>query len=278
MKRKANSYPFIILLIIHTVLLLFTFYKQKDRKTLFVLLFSNIGIAYIFEYFVFSLFQAYRYKPRFFKDNTVDNTSGAILSQAIYVPFTALFLTAFQWRDKAKWVGSLYFTMVEMMFLRLGVYQHNWWRTPYTTILIPIYFYISDWWYKQIKQGTPVVLTISLFNMIMVTGTNLLYVMALVGKFRFGMGPRHTWTEHYKISPLYPIVHSFFATWSLKREGIVSKFRILVFGNVLDWVLFRSRIVDKKFYQPLINNVLHIFMIVTSNLYKRLVDDHKKSQ
>lgn len=79
------------------------FIKRKIKKQLFTLLMSNIGLAYLFEFFVLNLFTAYTYKPGILKNAHLDNIFGAILSQAIFVPFTAVFLTA----RKVGWIGKL---------------------------------------------------------------------------------------------------------------------------------------------------------------------------
>ncbi|MEW9667943.1 hypothetical protein [Ammoniphilus sp. 3BR4] len=270
--NKRNRYPFIVLLIIHGALIFYTFYKHKDRKSLLILLFSNIGLAYLFEYFVFTLFKAYCYRPYFFKREYIDNTLGAILSQAIYVPFTAVFITASQWGWKVKWLFSFYFSVVEVLFLRLRVYQHHWWRVIYTTVLLPIFFFISDWWYKQIKKGTPFVLSISLVNIILVTSTNIMYVFALLRKIRFGRGKWHSWSEHFHISPLYTLAQALFTVWSIRDGSWWSKVRVVLFGVMLDWTLKTLGILKMNFYYPYMNIVLNSFMIFLSVRYKHWVD------
>ncbi len=52
MKKRRNFIPFLILFIIHASLLGFSFYKSKNKKHLFTLLMSNIGLAYLFEFIV----------------------------------------------------------------------------------------------------------------------------------------------------------------------------------------------------------------------------------
>src|SRR4051812_37354862 len=74
---KRNKMPFIILLAFHTSLLGYSFYQSKNKKQLFTLLMSNIGLAYLLEYFVLNLFKAYRYKPRMMKKKYFDNILGA---------------------------------------------------------------------------------------------------------------------------------------------------------------------------------------------------------
>lgn len=270
-RNKSNKYPFIILLAIHSALLVYTFYKNKDRKRLFVLLFSTIGIGYLFEYIVVNLFNGYRYKPSFLKNKELDNIVGAILSQAIFTPFTALFITAFQLGWKVKLFFSLYFTLIEMIFLRIGVYKHNWWKAKYTMLLLPIYFHVSDKWYQHLKKGTPIILFFSLYHLILVTCVNLLFVRAIKGKVKFGWGIFHTWREHFKLGPLYSIILSLITTWTVK--GNTKKLRVinLVFRIGMDFILTKMKWIKTSEIPLLTNLPIHLIITIMLGYYRDLV-------
>lgn len=247
--KRNNKIPFIALFLIHSGLLGYSFYKSKNKKQLFTLLMSNIGFAYLLEFFVLNLFKAYKYKPKIMKKNYFDNILGAILSQAIFVPFTAVFSTSLKlgWIGKFL-LGGIYFSLVELFFLKLKVYKHYWWRTKYTLILIPLYFKISDWWSIFLSRKNSIIRFISLFLMIMVTEANLLFVFASTRKIRFGLGKHHSWTEHFIIVPIYAISISIFSTLSLlKQNNWGSKIRILVISMVIDQIFKKRKIVKEKF-------------------------------
>lgn len=271
-RKKQNRYPFIVLLVIHTALLFFTFYKSKNRKRLLILLFSNIGFAYIFEYFVLNLFQAYRYKPHFLKKPFMDSLFGAILSQGIYVPFASLFISAFGLGWKAKLWFSFYFVCVEKLFLKMNVYRVNWWKTIYTAFLMPIYFILGDLWYKHLKKGTPFVLTASLFLMITVTGVNMMYILSVLNQIQFGWGRFRSWKEHFIVSPLYTILLSLFTVWSLKRNDWMSKSRVLLFSMAFGWIIRKVQIVKTKEKIVYFNIPLHMLWIFLSGRYKQWIE------
>ncbi|EKN65326.1 hypothetical protein BABA_21061 [Neobacillus bataviensis LMG 21833] len=244
---KRNSVPFFILFLIHTFLLGFTFYRNKNRKDILVLLVSNMGFAYLFEYFVFNLFNSYVYKPKIVKKSFFDNVFGAVLSQAIFVPFTAVFLTL----SKSGWVvkisGSIYFSLIELLFLRLGVYKHNWWKTIYTLILLPFYFKWSDYWYSCIGKKNQIVQFASYFLLIMVTETNLFFVLAIMRKFRFGMGRYHSWTEHFILSPLYSITLSVFTAITMKKQNdVAAKLKVIVLAIGLNYFFQKIKLLKNK--------------------------------
>lgn len=275
--RKGNSYPFIILFVIHAFLLFFTFNKKRDKKGLFILLFSNVGFAYLFEYFVLNLFKGYKYKPKILKESYLDNIFGAILSQAIFVPFTSVFITAFQLGWKAKIAFGLYFACIERLFLKLRVFKNYWWKTTYTLVLIPIYFIISDKWYEYLKRNNPKVLFISLFNLIMVTGVNILYVMAVLIKFKFGIGKYPTWREHFMIAPLYSISLSLVSAWQVRKDSWTSAVKVLSFSVVLDWCIKKLKLIKSNSFSIGKNLIIHLIMIYTSIKYKKLIYNEKET-
>ncbi|MBB6453357.1 hypothetical protein HNQ94_001805 [Salirhabdus euzebyi] len=281
MKRKLhkNSYPFFILFVIHTGLLFYTFYKKKPRKPIFVLLMSNIGMAYLFEYIVLNIFQAYKYKPKIISKPYLDNIFGAMLSQTIFVPFTAVYLTVFKMNWLKRILISFYFLAIEKLFIRLKIYKTYWWKSIYTFLLITIFFLISDLWHRQLKKGKESVMFLSLFFMTMVTGANLLYVMAVARKFRFGRGRFHSWKEHFIVAPLYSISLSLFTAWMVFKNGGINGFiKSFVFVKIVDWCITSRRIVKQNFQSFLLNNSIHACMICLTYQYKKWIYDVVEQQ
>ncbi|WP_160720994.1 hypothetical protein [Bacillus sp. USDA818B3_A] len=221
-----------------------------------------MGFAYLLEFFVLNLFKSYKYKPKVVKNNDLDNVIGGFLSQSIFIPFTAVYLTI----TKAGWgkkiFGGIYFSLVELVFLRLGVYKHNWWRTIYTFFLLPIYFLISDYWYDLIAKKQVAIRKISFFLMIMVTETNILLLLALLRKIRSGWGRYHGWTEHFIITPLYSITISLFTYFNLIKENSGwAKVRILLFDGCLLQIFNKVKIIKTKI------NLFNFILIKAAAVY-----------
>ena len=263
MKRNKKHYiPFFVLLFIHTSLMIYTFYKNKDRKRLFITLISGMGLCFIFEYFILSHFKAYRYKPRLFKNKDLDNFFGAMMSQAVFVPFTAIFLTAFKVGWKGKVLFAIFFGLIEKLFLFMGIHTNNWWKTRYTVTLIPLFFCINDFWYQQLRLGTPIFHFASLFLGILVNGLNLMYSMSILRKFRFGFGRWHSWEEHFKVAPIYSFILSMATALIIKTDsgwkGIVQAFG---FTKIMDVLVMEAGVAKQNFRNFIINNSIHLSMI-----------------
>lgn len=274
-KRNANQYPFIFLTFIHVGMLLYTFYKGKDRKQLVILLLSNIAKAFLFEYIAFNIFQSYIYKPNFFKIRALDNTIGALLSQAVFVPITALFITTFKLGLKGKLLFTMYFVIIEKVFIKLGVFKTKWWRTSYTATLLPFYFLLSDFWGKHLKKRSPLVQFLTLFNSLVVINSTLLYSLAIFRKMRFGIGSNHSWREHFNIVPLYTIVLSKINTWAIYKNKSLNIFTVLVLRLLFDWILKRFKIMKSKL-QLKYELFFHLLMILLSKGLRILVYSEEK--
>ncbi|MCL7748375.1 hypothetical protein [Halalkalibacter alkaliphilus] len=273
--KKRNRLAFGLLFFIHSTLLLVTFIMKKDRKNLFIALLSNISFAYFFEYFVLNVFQAYKYKPKFLKNRNLDNIFGALLSQAIFIPFTSLYLTAFEVKWRTKLFVNLYFVSVEFLFLRMKIYKLNWWNPIFTGLAIPVHFYLSDIWYKHIKKGTPIVLSVSLFNMILVTSVNILFLLVVLRKLRFGIGKVYTWYEHFLIGPLYSIVYAIVATKTVKVGDWISKCKLLAFSISFHLILKRLQVLKSTKENHYLLMWTHLLMVLLSSFYKQLVNSQE---
>ncbi|WP_394236552.1 hypothetical protein [Niallia oryzisoli] len=267
--RKVNKYPYIILGILHFVMLLFTFYKSKERKNHLVLLLSFTGFAYLFEYIVVALFDGYEYKPKFLKEKQLDNIFGSVLSQFFYVPTTALFITAFQLGWKVKLFFSLFFTLIERLFITLGVFKNKWWKTPYTFGLIFISFIFNDIWYNAIQKRNSYILFFSFYHLIQVTWHNMVYIFAVMRKFRFGKGLIFSWKENFIISPLIGILVSLILTWWLQKENTLAKINSLLLMMLVDLSLLNKRMLKVK--SLLIFPVKYFIIMFSAYHYRKWV-------
>lgn len=275
MKKKVlngKNLPFFILLIIHTALLIYTFCKNKNRKSLFILLLSNIGFAYFFEFFTLNLFHSYEYKPKLFKKKYLDNILGAFLSQGVFVPFTSIFISSFGFGWKIKAMFGIYFAIIERIFIKLGIFKNNWWRTFYTVFLIPLFFIISEIWYKGLLKGNGNILFTSFLLTTWVTGLSILNILGVVRKVRFGFGKLFSWREHFIISTLYWFAISIITAFTIYKEpNRQGKIQSFLFMKVVDWFLIKKGIVKAHLNNLLFINALQILMIYLSVIYRDLI-------
>ncbi|MDQ0254012.1 hypothetical protein J2S74_001385 [Evansella vedderi] len=272
MKRlNKNNTPFLILLVVHAIILFITIQKKGIRKTLQSLL-PNIGIAYLFEYFVLNLFHAYTYYPKFIRNKYLDNVFGAILSQAVFVPITATYLSLFKLGWRYKLFFTAYFFIVEHLFLRLKIYRHQWWDALYTSILLPVFFKISDIVIKSIRNQNP--MTLSRYLTFVVIHVNWLFLLALKNKFRFGY-KTFNWDEHFILTPLYSLWVSVLYTINDKKKGLSQS--LITISSLLftDFLLKQGGLLQipnwKKTFLP-----VHLTLFSLGGMVKKLFTAKEK--
>lgn len=268
---KKKKYPYIILLIIHSALLLFTFAKVKKRKPLVVLLFSNMGIAYLFEYIILSFLHLYQYKPKFFREKFLDDISGAILSQAVYVPFTALFITAF----KLNWVVKLgfatYFAFIEKLFIKMGIFKKRGWKTRYTLVLVYFYFHISDVWLRLLEKGNKIIQKVTIYNMVQFTGINSLVILEMLNLLSFGRGRFHSMKEQHMMETSYSSIMSAIKTTAAYTENNAVKVVVFITKNIIDRILRKMKLLKIKSTFPI--SLIDALLLCLAPVYRKWIED-----
>jgi hypothetical protein len=266
---KKNYIPFLLLAVVH-VLLFFLFAKRSRQKNILILLLSNIGMAYLFEYPVLNLFKGYAYKPYILKKRAHDQILGAIFSQALYVPITATLLTLYKKNRYWKIGSTLIYYGIERYFLHLKIYKAFWWKPYYTVFFVNIYFYISDWFYKALNAKKEWALIIAQYLSTEVIGVTLLYISAVNRKVRFGKGAYHSWREHFILAPLYSLVQSIFLVKNSSKPGQLPRLTMFLGSIVADIALERTGLVKLRL-NKLWNIIFHAVMIFISRfLYLKI--------
>ncbi|MEW8971064.1 hypothetical protein [Mesobacillus jeotgali] len=266
---KKNSIPFLLLAVVH-VSLFVIFSKRSRQKNIWILLLSNIGMAYLFEYPVLNLFKGYSYKPYILKKRAHDQILGAIFSQALYVPITATLLTLYQKNRNWKLGSTLIYYGIERYFLRLKIYKAYWWKPYYTVFFMNIYFYISDWFYKELNAKKEWALVIAQYLSTEVIGVTLLYISAVGRKVRFGRGAYHSWREHFIIAPLYSLLRSLFLVKSSSQPGLLPRLTMFAGSLVADILLERTGLLKLRLGKHW-NIIFHTVMIfISRSLYIKI--------
>ncbi|WP_217224191.1 hypothetical protein [Desertibacillus haloalkaliphilus] len=268
-KKMANKVPYLLLGVIHLFILVYTFYKSKDKKRHIILLLNYIGFAYIFDYIVVSLYSGYQYRPKFLKQKQLDDILGSVLSQFFYVPVTALFITSFHLGWKVKLLFTVCFSMIERLFIYLGIFKNNWWKTMYTFVLIFISFIINDIWYRQLKKENLFVTTISFFNMIQVTWMNIVFTFAVLRQLRYGSDWFFSWKEHFRVAPAIGLLISLLLAWGTRIGSWRAKLKLLCSMLVIDMFLMKEQLLKVKSFPILLT--IYLLMIYSASYFKRLV-------
>jgi len=216
----SNKLYYLGLIFLHSFLVFYVFYKKKNRREIFLAFLSIIGLTFHFEYPLY-ITKAYKYKTKMLKNKEQDNSFGSVLSQGLFVPSAAIFISTFKFGWKIKLLFTMYFALIEKCFLKLNIYKNNWWRTSYTSILIFTYFFISDAWYKGIRNGNKLILKLTLNNVFHVVYMNLLFLLSVFNKFKYQPVAFTTqpWFYHYAFVKVYMVIETLITTYFLEQKN-----------------------------------------------------------
>lgn len=146
--------PYLILVLLFGSLIVGMILRER-RVLVFVMQVSFAGMIYVFESIVLVMLDAYAYHPHILSIPYLDSIIGAIVSNFISVPAAAVLIAVYQlnWRWKAA--VALFFGGIDWAFVQLGVYEHHWWKTPYTIAGIFVFCLIADHWARRVYAGGP---------------------------------------------------------------------------------------------------------------------------
>ena len=109
-------------------------------------------MAFVGEMIVLLFLNSYTYKPGVFNDYYAENIFGHIVPNATLWPATALIVVAYSL--PCRWIVliTIVFTLLDIIYVNLGIYQHNWWRTWMTSVAIFVYCLLMRAWFGQLKS------------------------------------------------------------------------------------------------------------------------------
>jgi hypothetical protein len=142
---------YLALVVIGTIVVAITYWKSRNKHT-FTLWFGMAGVCYFFEAFLHTILRAYEFFPRFIPDKYADSIWGGIVSDLFVLPPAAVLIGVFQLGWGWIIVISGIISGIEALFLKLGIYEHYWWKTSYTFISIILLFYLAKIWYRRLNR------------------------------------------------------------------------------------------------------------------------------
>jgi len=151
-----NLFWYIGLAIIGIVISAYTIYKKRETykvSTFLVFYLYTASFTWICEFIVLGIFNSYSYKTGLFTDVWAQNLLGHLILNTTLYPAAAI-VTVSQSR-RYIWISffAIFFTLIEYLFIQLGIYDQHWWRYYMTIITVVILISISSQWFDRINHG-----------------------------------------------------------------------------------------------------------------------------
>jgi hypothetical protein len=141
----SNTLWYILLLITSLISFIAAIVKSKNRRFTVAFTLATLGLVYIIEANLVVILNAYSYYPKIIPDSFLDTVFGNYFSQLSISSTSAL---AIEYGLSFKWyfLFAIIYYFIEALFLKLGIYQHHWYKSVYTLVgFIGLLWLIKAW-------------------------------------------------------------------------------------------------------------------------------------
>ncbi len=223
----TNTIWYILLGILTLIQLIFVMVKAKRRRLTFAIYLTTVGITLYFETIILIFFESYAYYPMIIQkhsDPFNDVLAGNLFSQ-FSVSATALLVSILNLKYYWYFIFGFIYGIIEELFIALGIYSHNWYRTWMTVLAFPILIWVVKKMYSKILQGIkPIIyygyIYLGLFTLFVIT---LLWGLDVAGVMQF----TKTLFNNPKVSRygLYLVYYSLSSIFMMLIYFLKAKFR-----------------------------------------------------
>lgn len=150
-----NIFWYCIPAIIGVGITFFTIYTKRHitEVTTFVVFFLFATcVAWIGEFIVLGLFNSYAYKTGVFENIWAENLLGHLILNSTFYPGTAILVAAYALGYGWIFLITIIYLLIEFWFIKLGIYEHHWWKYYMTGFIVFFYQIISKIWFKKIND------------------------------------------------------------------------------------------------------------------------------
>jgi hypothetical protein len=159
----SNTIWYLLLFCTSIISIIFILIKSKNRGLTIAFTFATLGFIYLLEAILIISFGAYRYYPKIVDDVFQDAVLGNVFSQVSISTTSALIITyelSYAW----YFLFALIYFMIEEFFIKLGIFEHFWYKAIYTVIgFVPFFWFTKKWYYKLISSSKYFIYYITLF-------------------------------------------------------------------------------------------------------------------
>jgi len=149
----TNTIWYVMLGILTIVEVIFIMIKVKRRKFVFAYYLSLVGSVLFFETMILIVFSAYNYYPMIISTSPYDDILAGNLFSQFSVAATALLVAVFNLEYYWIFILSGIYVLIETLFLNLGIYSHNWYRTWMTVVGLILFFWLAKKDYLKSLEG-----------------------------------------------------------------------------------------------------------------------------
>jgi len=149
----SNTIWYVLLGVTSVISIVFILYKSNNRKFIIGFSFSVLGALLFVEACILAIFNAYNYFPKISNVPFVDSIIGNYFSQ-FSIAITTVLIIVYNLSFKWNFILAATYYFIEELFLKLGIYQHLWYKSWYTFIGIFLLFWLVKKWYNYMFNSS----------------------------------------------------------------------------------------------------------------------------
>jgi hypothetical protein len=149
----TNTIWYVLLGITSIVALLLIIKRPDYRKFNIAFTCTVLGVAYSIESILLAFYGgAYSYHPKVSKDAFLDTVVGNHFSQ-FSVCTTLVLLAIYNLPTLWNFIFAAIYYLIELMFLKLGIYEHHWYETWITFLGFTLLAFLVKKWYCKLLNS-----------------------------------------------------------------------------------------------------------------------------
>lgn len=178
----SNTIWYILLSILNIISIVFILYKSNNRKYDIGFFLAVLGTTFHAEFLLLVSFNAYRYLPKIFNDPFLDAVLGNYVSQ-LSVASAVMLAIICRIPVTYSYIIAVIYYFIEVLFIKLGIYRHLWYKTWYTFVLVIISLFLAyKWYHRLLNRPTPF-----LYYLTLHLGARALFSLIIVFKYFFAI-------------------------------------------------------------------------------------------
>ena len=151
----TNTIWYVLLGIITLFELIYTFFKAEKRSQVFAFFITILGVFLWIETPLVIFFKAYTYYPKILTQvpNPFDDVLAGNLFSQFSIAAAALLMVVRKLKYYWYLIFAVLYSLIEELFLALGIYKHYWYQTWMTFVFFPLLFWLVKIMYEKITSG-----------------------------------------------------------------------------------------------------------------------------
>jgi hypothetical protein len=150
----TNTIWYIVLLMTSILSLVFIIKRSSNKWFTVTFMAATLGLMFYIEAILVILLDAYSYYPKITPDDPFQDTVFGNLFSQLSISATSSLAIVYSLSYIWYAVFAVVYYLVDVLFVKLRIYEHHWYQSAYTLIGFAPLFICIRYWYKKLISAT----------------------------------------------------------------------------------------------------------------------------